>query len=350
MQNNPFGDDPMPMDAGSAEAPMNDNDSMIAEMLADESVTPSGVTPSFDGPAVEPAPEQAAPANVAAPEAVAPAPEAVAPAPEPVVPVQEPAAPAPGPVAQAPVEPVAPVAPVAAAPVQEVGVEKPKKGSSHVVLIIILVIFALAAIVATGFVAYNMGRNDGMASRKSNSGTGYSEEKKDSDTDDEEKDDDSDADENEKDSEDDKKVSQKKNDATRKDDLGRMIASVGDYQSNNNGRIPFGGTSTPKSIATFINRYIDKTCEGEDPMALECKGNDFRDPEGDVYKMKEVGEIADTDVNVSREIASEKTFYVFYNASCGEKEGRADGDARASRDVAIFMKLSDGTIVCEDNQ
>ena len=65
---------------------------------------------------------------------------------------------------------------------------------------------------------------------------------------------------------------------------------------------------------------------------------------------KEVGEIADTDVNVSREIASEKTFYVFYNASCGEKEGRADGDARASRDVAIFMKLSDGTIVCEDNQ
>ena len=55
-------------------------------------------------------------------------------------------------------------------------------------------------------------------------------------------------------------------------------------------------------------------------------------------------------MNVSREIASEKTFYVFYNASCGEKEGRADGDARASRDVAIFMKLSDGTIVCEDNQ
>ena len=125
MQNNPFGDDPMPMDAGSVEAPMNDNDSMIAEMLADESATTSGVAPSFDGPAVEPAPEQAAPANVATPEAVAPAPE-------PVVPVQEPAAPAPGPVAQAPVEPVAPVAPVAAAPVQEVGAEKPKKGSSHV--------------------------------------------------------------------------------------------------------------------------------------------------------------------------------------------------------------------------
>lgn len=329
MQNNPFGDDPMPMDAGSAEAPMNDNDSMIAEMLADESATPSGVTPSFDGPAVEPAPEP------------------VAPTPEPVVPVQESAAPASGPVAQAPAEPVAPVA---AAPVQEAGAEKPKKGSSHVVLIIILVIFALAAIVATGFVAYNMGRNDGMASRKSNSGTGYSEEKKDLDTDDEEKDDDSDADENEKDSEDDEKVSQKKNDATRKEDLGRMIASVGDYQSNNNGRIPFGGTSTPKSIATFINRYIDKTCEGEDPMALECKGDDFRDPEGDVYKMKEVGEIADTDVDVSKEITSEKTFYVFYNASCGEKEGRADGDARASREVAIFMKLSDGTIVCEDNQ
>ena len=134
----------------------------------------------------------------------------------------------------------------------------------------------------------------------------------------------------------------------REDDLARVITAVNSFQSNNSGKVPFSSTATAASLATFVSRYIDETCELKN-NAIECSdsSNEFRDPQGDFYSIVSVGEAAEGDNDVSSSIANEKTFYGYYNASCGD-EGRVKRGTGA-RDVAVFMKLEGGAIACNDN-
>ena len=132
----------------------------------------------------------------------------------------------------------------------------------------------------------------------------------------------------------------------REDDLARIITAVNNYQSNNQGKVPFKDGAGTEDLAKFVSRYVDSTCSWNG-TAIECddSSNEFRDPQGDTYKIENKGKANDgTDVSGSMQ---EKTFYGYYNATCGDegivKSGTGD------RDVAVFMKLEGGAIACNDN-
>ena len=233
-----------------------------------------------------------------------------------------------------------------------VGANGPKK-KSNVVLIIILVVLALAMVVATGFIAYNMGKNDGLKSHKSNNSSSYVGDEKDGveeggEKEDGKREDGDDSDDGDEGggAEEKAAAAMKKRNDQREDDLARVVTAIGQYQANNNGKIPFRDGATTKDIAIFVRRYIEQTCMGDDAMALSCSGDGFRDPQGDVYKMKNMGEA--TTGNISAKIAAEKTFYGFYSAECGSKSGYLKKTS-GTRDAAVFIKLEGGSIVCIDN-
>ena len=143
-----------------------------------------------------------------------------------------------------------------------------------------------------------------------------------------------------------KKGERSQRNTQREDDLARIITAVNNYQSNNQGKVPFKDSTTAADLAKFVSRYVDSTCV-LDGTAIKCddNSNEFRDPQGDTYKIVSKGKATDgTDVSGSMQ---EKTFYGYYNATCGDegivKAGTGD------RDVAVFMKLEGGAIACNDN-
>ena len=134
----------------------------------------------------------------------------------------------------------------------------------------------------------------------------------------------------------------------REDDLARIITAVNNYQSNNQGKVPFKDGAGIDELGKFVSRYVDSTC-AVDGGAIKCSdnSNEFRDPQGETYKIENKGKAPAGDgTDVSTNMV-EKTFYGYYNATCGDegivKPGTGD------RDVAVFMKLEGGAIACNDN-
>ena len=134
----------------------------------------------------------------------------------------------------------------------------------------------------------------------------------------------------------------------REDDLARIITAVNNYQSNNQGKVPFKDGAGIDELGKFVSRYVDSTC-AVDGGAIKCSdnSNEFRDPQGETYKIENKGKAPAGDgTDVSTNMV-EKTFYGYYNATCGDegivKAGTGD------RDVAVFMKLEGGAIACNDN-
>ena len=134
----------------------------------------------------------------------------------------------------------------------------------------------------------------------------------------------------------------------REDDLARIITAVNNYQSNNQGKVPFKDGAGIDELGKFVSRYVDSTC-AVDGGAIKCSdnSNEFRDPQGETYKIENKGKAPAGDgTDVSTNMV-DKTFYGYYNATCGDegivKPGTGD------RDVAVFMKLEGGAIACNDN-
>ena len=217
------------------------------------------------------------------------------------------------------------------------GAENPEKTKSSlgIVLIIVLVLVAIGAVVATGFIAYNAGKNDNSVcsgnkddkSGKDDSGDSGDEVLTDK--------------------------AEKRN-IQREDDLARVITAAMSYQANNNGKVPFGHDGA--YLKNFIIRYIDSDCKDADyangTFSSSC-GDMFKDPQGETYTMVDKGSIKDMtfdsndQIDLSGSIKNEKTFYAYTYAACGD-----DGKAKKSfgeRDIAVFMKLEGGKIVYNDN-
>ena len=134
----------------------------------------------------------------------------------------------------------------------------------------------------------------------------------------------------------------------REDDLARIITAVNNYQSNNQGKVPFRNGTTQAQLAQFVSRYIDSTC-ALNGTTIECSdnSNEFRDPQGETYKIENKGKAPAGDgTDVSTNMV-EKTFYGYYNATCGDEGIVRSGTG--DRDVAVFMKLEGGAIACNDN-
>ncbi len=139
----------------------------------------------------------------------------------------------------------------------------------------------------------------------------------------------------------------------RDDDLARVLTAVNSYQKNNHGSNPFkdseaSGSGAQGVLNGFVSRYIDSSFDGS-----SC-GNEFKDPQGDCYKIVSKGkvttpgtEVEPTDTNGTQTKLEEKTFYGYYNATCGA-EGIVEPGS-GNNDVAVFMKLEGGQISCNDN-
>ncbi len=152
----------------------------------------------------------------------------------------------------------------------------------------------------------------------------------------------------------------------REDDLARVITAINNYQANNNGKTPFRSGTNPTTADTlsgFVTRYIDRTCSGATAAPTTVKspnvtfsscGAEFSDPLGGSYYVSYGGDaesIAEGGLDVSETIPkTDDGLYGFTGysyASCGDGAKIVKG--AGVRDVAVFMRLEGGDIVCNDN-
>lgn len=151
----------------------------------------------------------------------------------------------------------------------------------------------------------------------------------------------------------------------REDDISRFLTAANDYQTNNNGKTPFGsGDHYHAGVKdTFVTRYIDKNCSTateEDGSYTGC-GSEFTDPDGEIYHMvhrdgwsgKATGESAAK--GVVSVVSSEPnavwpnnhTVEAFTYATCGDEGEFNKGSGE--REYALFYVLEGGSITCNDN-
>ena len=142
----------------------------------------------------------------------------------------------------------------------------------------------------------------------------------------------------------------------REDDLSRFLTAANDYQTNNNGKTPFGKTSNHNAGVDnkFVKRYIDEKCTaGSEGKYTDCE-SEFTDPDGTIYAMKHVAKITG-DTNVSSQDTdstdlkwpNNHTVMAYTNASCGDEGTALKGNGE--RQYALFYVLEGGAVSCNDN-
>ena len=155
----------------------------------------------------------------------------------------------------------------------------------------------------------------------------------------------------------------------RSDDLSRFLTAANSFQSNNNGKTPFKkGEGGSKYVDdNFVTRYIDSSCKKDSTdntgVSYTCTdGSEFTDPDGNVYKMKYMGDVTADTVNVASVTtgtgtnqtttnltweSSDHTILVYTNASCGDEGTAVKGTGE--RQYAMFYVLEGGAVACNDN-
>ena len=140
----------------------------------------------------------------------------------------------------------------------------------------------------------------------------------------------------------------------REDDLSRFLTAANDYQTNNNGKTPFGKSDGNAGVdKKFVKRYIDEKCTADKNGAYTGCESEFTDPDGTIYAMKHIAKIAaDTDVKSVVEGESDlkwpngHTVMAYTNASCGDEATAVKGNGE--RQYALFYVLEGGAVSCND--
>lgn len=153
----------------------------------------------------------------------------------------------------------------------------------------------------------------------------------------------------------------------RENDLSRFLTAITDFQTNNNGQMPFcQGAACPGTVGTlgtnnvalntaagtFAQRYIDSGCG---VMALNAApagcGDQFTDPDGTIYQFRAAGAPAAGDgiINFPDFAGANHGVFVAPGFICGPSEGSVR-PGTGPRQIAIFMVLEGGSIYCNDNQ
>ena len=134
----------------------------------------------------------------------------------------------------------------------------------------------------------------------------------------------------------------------REDDLSRFLTAANDFQTNNNGKTPFGSDGNSVNDK-FVNRYIDSDCKqtDSDNTAYDCGegGEQFRDPDGSIYKMKGSGSGAQTLDKTFAE--NDHTVHAYVSATCGDEGTTIAGTG--NREYALMYVLEGNAISCNDN-
>lgn len=134
-------------------------------------------------------------------------------------------------------------------------------------------------------------------------------------------------------------------DTQRKDDIGRVLTAVNNYQSNNRGKLPHQSTGTESDAAKWIS-FKKKY--------LQTEGDSFADPSGENedstdngggYKFIEKA-VGDSDPEWST-TADQGVVYFTTAATCAD-DGAVTGGAGA-RKVALRIALEGGGTYCQSN-
>ena len=112
--------------------------------------------------------------------------------------------------------------------------------------------------------------------------------------------------------------------------MSRFIAQVQQYQANNRGNVP-------KSNAwdSFRTSY------------LETNGDEFYDPLGDKYEIKDEGDLTTQDVDdKGKKLTSfDHTIHVYHKATCGTESAVYQAGS-STRKLAILYKLEGAGTYC----
>ena len=133
----------------------------------------------------------------------------------------------------------------------------------------------------------------------------------------------------------------------RRQDMARILSSLTEYQSNNNGKTPL----TASELDIFVKRYIGAEEQGR--AGTSCVGDQFCDPDGYPYQINEPTVVTEAIENaLGRNPSFESNNYeihYYVNAKCGSEEGSIDS-ASGTRDYAVMYVLEGDGIYCGDNQ
>lgn len=215
------------------------------------------------------------------------------------------------------------------------GASAPKKGNTGIIIAIIAAAVILVGLIVAIIVvlASNNGGGSGNNSSKTGSNSKTSEPEKD------------------------KNYQRDQRNIQREDDLARMITAVNDYQTNNNGRTPFGtGVYDKTTITRFVTRYIDMdidqngVSEGKSFVCSKSSCPQFTDPDGTVYGFTvDLAKSGKTNEKISYSGDTvDHIFHVYVNASCGSSDGTYT-TGTGNRQIAIFYFEEGGDIACNDN-
>lgn len=131
----------------------------------------------------------------------------------------------------------------------------------------------------------------------------------------------------------------------REDDLARVLTAVNNFQTNNNGKLPFSDGAVQSS---FVSRYIDKKCSTSDGLTYTGCGEDFTDPDGTIYGFAKPIELTQAKKNALPNVDKlDHKFHPYTYAICGDENEVLLGVGK--RDVAVLMILEGGAVFCNDN-
>ena len=129
-------------------------------------------------------------------------------------------------------------------------------------------------------------------------------------------------------------------DTQRRDDLARVSQALTQYQTNNNGRLPWqkinGCLSTGCDGSTFLENYITKA------------GDDFSDPSGDEYTVHFYKATSDdmSPTNTWDGGDNDYEIAVYYYAKCS---GETTVQSSNARDYAVMYDLEGSGVYCESS-
>lgn len=135
-------------------------------------------------------------------------------------------------------------------------------------------------------------------------------------------------------------------DTQRKDDIGRTLTAINNYQSNNRGKLPHqatgGGATDAAKWVSFKQKY------------LQTEGDSFADPSGENedsaangggYKVEEKT-ASDTEPDWDND-DDKGVIYFTTEASCGDDGAVSPG--AGTRKVALRIALEGGGVYCQSN-
>ena len=142
----------------------------------------------------------------------------------------------------------------------------------------------------------------------------------------------------------------------REDDVARLLTAINDYQTNNNGKTPFGsGYYDKTTITNFVVRYIDAdidrdgVAEGKSFVCKKSSCPQFTDPDGTVYGFTvDLAKSGKRNEKIAYSGNVDHLFHVYVTAGCGE-DSDTYTTGTGNRQIAVFYIEEGGDIVCNDN-